>query len=207
LQQQQLKRLELVDLRSSEDVGEDEPEIALFISEIGSENVGLRNVEYFSYNFDISSNNALALASYMPNLRELEARYVRRASDLEFFLDETRFHRLTSLRLENYNEQEDEEEIEINGSNTTITKLEWIECWIDIELILLSLKGLKHLMISYGASRLSKPLMEFIAANMMNLETIEADAARNTEVLEFYEQMKKEREDINKNIRISFNLK
>jgi hypothetical protein len=103
----------------------------------------------------------------MPNLRELNAENIYRLKDIEFFLDETRFPHLTSLRFEFYMNERYEDEFDINGSNTTITKLELVDSLNGFEMVLLPLKGLKHFSIrflnisSYGLSYLLKPLIEF----------------------------------------------
>jgi hypothetical protein len=189
--------------------------INLLIAEIGSENVGLRKVEHFGDRFDENPDQALILASYMPKLRELDAEFLYRKSDLDFFLDENRFPHLSSLSFAQLilHDQEDEGMI-INGSNSTVTKLQFHHCR-SVENVLLMLKGLKHLCISdrteekTDEGNFSKSLMEFIAVNMEHLETIATgneEGSNDEEVLEFYEQLKLTCDDINKNIRIFLNV-
>jgi hypothetical protein len=135
----------------------------------------------------------------MPNLCEFEAFNVNRVSDLEFFFDPNRFPCLTSVRLVNFLELFEEEEMDdlvINANNTTITKLNLNhDCQTGAKIALLPLKCLKHLRLVDWS--LSKDLIEFIAENMKKLETIEID-------LKIYEQMKRDRDDINKNIKCRF---
>jgi hypothetical protein len=218
LTQRNLKRLTISGDFDDDDydyIGE--LDMTSLINEIGEENIGLGNVEEFDYHWanpelyysagpDLS--NAMEMMNFMPNLRHLKLRKISFASEAQFILDETEFPHLVSIAFDNSLLLDDDV---IDVINTKIKKLEFEHCYNKLKPLLLSLKGLKEIKFNgrwinhidnfYDyANDWTKELMEFAAVNMEKLEVIRTD--ENCEEAEqHYEQMKGEREDINKNIR------
>jgi hypothetical protein len=190
LQQKQMKRLKI-----SHDI---KTNLTSLIKKIGRENCGLENVEDFEsdYNF----NNTSSFVSLMTNLCELSLQSISNESNFfEFILDQSCFPRLTKLHLEDL-----DEDFVINVINTNITELKLEDC-LEIKSILLALKGLKKLTIIKSNQHLTNEFVEFIAVNMNNLEEITANCEAAT-TLQYYEEMKRQRDDINKKIQFNFIL-
>jgi hypothetical protein len=189
LQQHQMKRLMIY--------GEiEEVAITDLIIEIGRENCGLENIEYFKC-FPCDTD-VLPLLSLTSNLRELNIWLTFDQSNiLDVILDQSWFPLLTKLCLDLEGLSWDEGFF-IQAINTSINELELSNCDEDLSFILLPLRGLKKLTLIDCELLWTNEFVEFIAVHMEKLEEITLNLDKEVAAsLEHYEVMKRERNDIN----------
>jgi hypothetical protein len=212
LQQKELKQLtiENVDEEGEESVAS--ANVRSLIKIIGKESVGLGKVEKLTYK-DESDDNLMELLPFMPLLRELNVEEIVQA-DLAFILDQTRFPYLTTFTTCYIYFNEDL----LLKANDKVTRASFCVCRgllddNELKSLLMSLRSLKELELSgtsdddnYDEFKVwTKDFMEFVAVNMEKLELIKTYEDRE-EAEQHYEQMKRERDDINKNIQFAPSL-